>query len=246
LLISSFHHLHLAMARGLALVVVLALADVQQVRGSLKTPSTRRLSSKEFFMSQDLHEAITDSLMVFGGSSQLGGRSAVHAHVSEGFQNATHEAPDSSPELTWQQKVELLGLVRSLSNFSLRFNGPQRRLSETNTSEPSLFTYRSTDTGDLGSDGTRSVSEVVLHRTPAGADFHVGPAVGSMYLIRGRMDVTRRDQDQISGNIKAGFVNLRSTLSGTWQADGPDFNSTLHIHLRDMGLAEDWAWSPQP
>jgi len=238
------------MARLTALLPLLILAEVQQAWSSLKTPSTRRLSSKAFFESPDLHDAVTDTFMALGGSSHLGDRAAVYAHVAEGFQNVTQGAPESTPELTWQQKVELVSLVRSLGNLSL--HSSLRRLSETDASQPVVFTYQSSDgegnngTGTLGSTGAGSVSKVALQQVPEGISFTVGPAVGGMYLIRGKMDVTQRGQGHMSGNIRAGFVNLRSTLSGTWQAEGTDFNSTLHIHLTEMGFNEEWTWSPEP
>jgi len=239
------------MARLLMLIPVFVFAEVQQVYGSLRTPSTRQLSSKAFFESQDLHEAVTETLAALSsGSSSLVDRSAVYAYVAEGFKNATRGVQESPAELTWQQKVELLSLVRSLGNLSL--HGSNRKLLEVNTSESLVYTYQSFDgagtsgTGELGSGGSGSVSKVMLSHVPGGISFIVGPAVGGMYLISGSMDVTHHDQDHMSGSIKAGFVNLHSTMSGTWWAEGPDLNSALHIHFTEMGFDEQWTWSPQP
>eukprot|EP00443_Scrippsiella_acuminata_P017764 CAMPEP_0115252118 /NCGR_PEP_ID=MMETSP0270-20121206/43982_1 /TAXON_ID=71861 /ORGANISM="Scrippsiella trochoidea, Strain CCMP3099" /LENGTH=233 /DNA_ID=CAMNT_0002667563 /DNA_START=94 /DNA_END=792 /DNA_ORIENTATION=+ len=233
------------MTRLLALISLFVFAEVQQVWGSLKTPSTRRLSAKAFFESSDLHEAVADTLTALSnGSSGFAHRGAVHAYVAEGFKNATHGAQELPSELTWQQKVELLRLVRSVGNLSL--HGFSRRLLDLNSSESVVYHYRSSDgdgtngTGALGSDGSGSVSKVMLSQVPGGLSFTVGPAVGGMYLISGKMDVTRHDEDHMSGSIKAGFVNLHSTLSGTWRAEGADLNSTLYIHLTEMGFDEEW------
>mmetsp|Transcript_66678 Transcript_66678/g.168141 ORF Transcript_66678/g.168141 Transcript_66678/m.168141 type:complete len:235 (+) Transcript_66678:80-784(+) len=233
------------MARFLVLIHVLVFVQVQQVWSLLKTSSTHLLSSKAFFESPDLHEAVTDTLAAFGRCD----RDALHAYVVAGFKNTTGGAQDFSPDLTWQQKVEILSLVKSLRNLSL--HSPNRRLLDASAGELVVHTYQSFDgdgtpgTGRLGSDGTRSVSEVTLRQGPSGISFTVGPVVAGVYLIKGEMAIMHRDRNHVSGTIKAGFVNLRSTLSGTWRAEGADLNSTLHIHLTEMGFDENWTWSPQ-
>jgi len=79
----------------------------------------------------------------------------------------------------------------------------------------------------------------VTQRSPSTWDFTVEPQVAGMFLIKGTMLVTQKDQDGMSGNITAGFINLRSTLSGSWVTEGSDFNSTLHIHLNETRFGKE-------
>mmetsp|Transcript_72224 Transcript_72224/g.169080 ORF Transcript_72224/g.169080 Transcript_72224/m.169080 type:complete len:262 (-) Transcript_72224:41-826(-) len=102
-------------------------------------------------------------------------------------------------------------------------------------------------TGILGSDGMNdSVSEVTVVRDhEGGLSFTIGPPIAGHFLIGGTMEIQERDQGRLAGKIRAAFVNLRTTLTGTWEATSSDLHSELHIHLTEIGLQEDWTWKPE-
>eukprot|EP00931_Biecheleriopsis_adriatica_P050022 TRINITY_DN2894_c0_g1_i3.p1 TRINITY_DN2894_c0_g1~~TRINITY_DN2894_c0_g1_i3.p1 ORF type:complete len:283 (-),score=50.75 TRINITY_DN2894_c0_g1_i3:383-1231(-) len=249
--------------------------DKQCSLNAVQLNGERRLSVSAFLASQDLHEAVANTLMAVGSKQPLpGGPDAVRAYVSAGFQNAgSGAASEFAAELTWQQRGELLNLVRSLSNLSLHSSW-HRRLQRASPvcdvcwigngqcaphsscdwccRRTSVYHFQSFDadgpgTGELGSDGRESVSEVTIkQRSSSIWEFKVGPSVSGMYLIKGTMLLTHEGPDGMFGNITAGFVNLRSTLSGSWATERRDLNSTLHIHLNETSFDEEWMWSPRP
>jgi len=71
--------------------------------------------------------------------------------------------------------------------------------------------------------------------------FTVGPRCAGMYLISGSMWVDSAGEEGLRGTIKAGFVNLRSTMRGTWETDKDGLAGALLVHFRDM-VSTNWTW----
>lgn len=172
-----------------------------------------------------------------------------------------HPSPGPSRQLLGPgantgHRARLLRVVRHLRNLSLRRS---RRLA---SDEAGVYEFECSNEdgpgtgwlGQAGMPGDGSASDVVVRTadSPVSEDtsmnFTIGPnvGVGDEHIISGVMDVLHASPEGLSGNITAGFINLRSTLSGTWES-GPDgLDGAVQIHLSDpdLFLEEDWAWKP--
>mmetsp|Transcript_63810 Transcript_63810/g.132213 ORF Transcript_63810/g.132213 Transcript_63810/m.132213 type:complete len:237 (-) Transcript_63810:16-726(-) len=188
----------------------------------------------------------------------LASASFQQAAASGNFKNLVRESLESlaPPRLTPREQAGVLHLLGQHQH--LRFRGAgQRRLSGANvtnlTKQSVTYQFHSFDkdkhegTGFLGSDGVNdSVSEVTVVHGPSGISFTIGPPIAGHFLIGGTLEIhQQRGSHHLSGKIRAAFVNLRTTLTGTWESVNMDLNSELHIHLVEVGLKEDWTWKPE-
>jgi len=108
--------------------------------------------------------------------------------------------------------------------------------------EPGVFL------GRMDEAGSTVASDVELDATHfANMTFIVGPEVeGAGPLVRG--DLTLRDDCAVGmcGTIRAGFVNIHSTLSGTWQTEGDTLDGVIHIRWiePEMQIDQKLTWTP--
>ncbi|CAE6922456.1 PSL4 [Symbiodinium sp. CCMP2592] len=157
----------------------------------------------------------------------------------------------------------LISLVDSLGGregLRLMPSSEARNGSTTNTT----FFFESVDeasgrvgTGMLGQGcGDKSVSEVAItvtqdapflwtNLTGAGMSFKIGPPCAGTYLISGQMWPTKATAEGISGKIRAGFVNLRSTMTGTWSTGPSGLLGNLTVAFQEL-LEVEWTWKPEP
>ncbi|CAE7728421.1 PSL4 [Symbiodinium sp. CCMP2456] len=153
----------------------------------------------------------------------------------------------------------LISLVDSLGDLRLMPSSREATQEATNTT----FFYESVDqesgrigTGMLGQGcGDGSVSEVAItvtqeapflwtNLTGAGMSFEVGPPCAGTYLISGKMWPTKATAEGISGKIRAGFVNLRSTMTGTWSTGPSGLDGNLTVAFQEL-LDVEWTWKPE-
>ncbi|CAK0811778.1 unnamed protein product, partial [Prorocentrum cordatum] len=198
----------------------------------------------------ELRQALLGALSAAGGGRPAGAQAA--APGPGPFRQLLGPGTDARP------RARLLRVVRHLRNLSLRRS---RRLAAV---EAGVYEYECSNedglgAGWLGEAGVPeggSVSDVVV-RAGAGDDpvaidasmnFTIGPAVGigDEHVIAGHMEVLYASPEGIGGNITAGFINLRSTLSGTWEAGADGLDGPVQIHLSepDLYMEEDWTWQP--
>ena len=156
----------------------------------------------------------------------------------------------------------LISLVDSLEDLHLMpsSKGEATHGTATNTT----FFFESVDqasgrigTGMLGQGcGDKSVSEVAItvtqeapflwsNLTGAGMSFKIGPPCAGTHLISGKMWPTTVTAEGISGKIRAGFVNLRSTMSGTWSTGPSGLAGNLTVAFQEL-LEVEWTWKPEP
>lgn len=229
------------------------------------------LSTEELLASADLRDAITEVLSNANATSPLSAlsqRPAMRSLVDARFQELGAQERDLSLRgavrgkwgphrfVTHAQKDALVATAHCLASGNLTLAG--------RGGDRGIYRFGSTDAGHLGTgslgklgEEEDSVSEVVLSTSSVPAQkirFTVGPPIGSkgMFLIDGTMTVTQTSTERTYGSIKVGFVNLHSTLSGTWWADGDTSNlgnRTLHVRLSGMSPSEKfpderWTWRP--
>ena len=155
------------------------------------------------------------------------------------------------------QVAALVSMVESLGNLRLM---PSRR-------EPgdgsTTFVFESFDehgrvgTGMLGQGcEDKSVSEVTVavsqagpflwtNLTGASMPFKIGPPCVKTHLISGTMWPTKVTAEGMVGEIRAGFVNLRSTMTGTWSTGPMGFEGNLSVAFDEL-LDVEWTWRPEP
>lgn len=228
-------------------VALLALSCFVCAHAGLKTGSATSVA--DFLRSSEFLDATTDALAgITKDAPTAADRALLRTSVEKDFTNVA----SLHGIITKGQKDAWLKLLQNLKNLSLKHVG-SRRLGSHNATEANVtYKFHSFDhnqnegTGTLGSNGMKdhSVSEVTVVPNPPGFSFTIGPPVAGMYLIGGTLDVLGRDEHQIRGKIRAAFVNLRTTLTGTWEADSTDLDSVLHIHLKEIGLTAEWVWKP--
>lgn len=176
----------------------------------------------------ELHEAVRQLLSAESGDgigrawSLLASQLGCHP---EAFQRQKEQAAFR------RHKASLLKLLGSLSS-SLRLKPQEPPVTFPNGT--TLFTFDSVDmatdkigTGELGQFGEdASVFEVALRAnqtgpflwdlSPAEMTFTIGPAIRGMFLISGSLFPLTASAEGVTGRLKAGFVNLHSTATGTW------------------------------
>ncbi|CAE7656867.1 PSL4 [Symbiodinium sp. CCMP2456] len=158
----------------------------------------------------------------------------------------------------------LISLVDSLGDLRLM---PSSRGEAAQGATNTTFFYESVDqesgrigTGMLGQGcGDRSVSAVAItvtqepqeppflwtNLTGASMSFKVGPPCAGTYLISGKMWPTKATAEGISGKIRAGFVNLRSTMTGTWSTGPSGLDGNLTVAFQEL-LDVEWTLKPEP
>lgn len=230
------------------LVSLLAVSYFVCVHADLKTGSATTVAN--FLRSSEFLDAATDALAgIMKDTPTAADRGLLRATVEKDFDVA---GLGGAAIMSKGQKDAWLTLLKNLKHLSLKSVG-NRRLGSLNATEANVtYKFHSFDsnqnegTGTLGSNGMKdhSVSEVTVVPNPPGFSFTIGPPVAGMYLIGGTLDVVGRDEHQIKGKIRAAFVNLRTTLTGTWESESNDMDSVLRIHLKELGVNEEWVWKP--
>lgn len=105
--------------------------------------------------------------------------------------------------------------------------------------KPGVFLGRMDEAGSI------VASHVELNATQM--TFIVGPEVeGVGPLVRGYLTVRDDCAYGMCGTIRAGFVNIHSTLSGTWQTEGENLDSVIHIRWiePEMHVDQKLTWHP--
>lgn len=236
------------------LAPVLALTCLVCAHAGLKTRGSAPPSTvASFLTSPAFLDATTDALAgAMKDKLSIANLNDLRAHVTRDFSNIP--GIESAATITESQKDAWLTVLKNLKNLTLKSAGNRRLSSLSATAARANITYKfhsfdeneKEGTGSLGSNGAHSVSEVTVIPKPPGFSFTIGSPVAGMYLIGGTLDIQGGDEHHIKGKIRAAFVNLRTTLTGTWEADSADLDSVLHIHLSEMGVNEEWIWKPDP
>ena len=206
----------------------------------------------------ELTVAVRDFLNKMGSSQNAGadaGSALAEAASKAGCDLAQWNA--GLARRTAKQTAALVSLVESLGNLRLR---PSRQ--ESSSGAETTFVFESFDesgragTGMLGEGCQgKSVSEVAItvsqegpflwtNLTGASMPFKIGPPCANTNLISGTMWPTRVSPQGIVGGIKAAFVNLRSTMSGTWSTGSQGFNGNITVAFDDL-LKVEWTWEPE-
>ena len=157
---------------------------------------------------------------------------------------------------TGKQAAALVSLVESLQHLRLM---PSRREAGSGTT---TYVFESFDengkvgTGMLGQGcQEKSVSEVTItvpqdgpflwaNLTAPSMPFRIGPPCAKTHLISGTMWTLKATPEGLAGGIRAGFVNLRSTMSGTWSTGREGFHGNLTVAFQEL-LEVEWTWSPE-
>jgi len=158
----------------------------------------------------------------------------------------------------------LISLVDSLGDREGLRLMPSSKGARNGSATNTTFFFESVDeasgrigTGMLGQGcGDKSVSEVAItvtqeapflwtNLTGAGMSFKIGPPCAGTYLISGQMWPTKVTAEGIAGKIRAGFVNLRSTMTGTWSSGPGGFLGNLTVAFQEL-LEVEWTWKPEP
>lgn len=149
--------------------------------------------------------------------------------------------------------------LHELAAATLRRFSKVRRLQPTKSAEAlpnPILKYQSVDEhgepgvflGNMDEAGDIVAQNVELNTTqPTKMTFIVGPEVeGVGALVRGSLKVRDDCAYGFCGTIRAGFVNMRSTLSGTWQTEGKNLDSVIHIRWiePEMHIDQKLTWDP--
>lgn len=220
--------------------------------------------------SPDVHEAVAASLL--GNKAGAGDSEQQMAAMTQEVAVALREtatalevAREGSPAYadvndtppTAAFLEEKAGLIRILGTLS---NGLKLKAVRSWARDRGGFVYRYKSFDDNGVPGTGSLGsgcggavDVTVSTGMAAPfswdlqtgplQFKIGPPCGEQFLISGQMSVSDVSKETMQGEITAGFVNLRSTLKGTWSSGGHGLNGTLLIHLKDM-IETKWSWAP--
>ena len=153
-----------------------------------------------------------------------------------------------------QQKASLVNLLRSLTHVTLK---PAREPVSANGI--TTFTYQSVDTststigtGRLGQfSANESVSHVTIQANQTGPflwdlsasemKFTIGPSIRGTFLISGSLWPLQATPEGIRGQIRAGFVNLRSTATGEWSTGSEGLTGNLSLSFGGF-LNKTWTW----
>lgn len=237
-------------------VVVLVLAWRVLPAGEPRAAAVRDWgSAQQLFGDAELHSVVSDAVAAAGRGrfDSPGAQDRLRSEVAAGLVAA---GARGGPGMTAAQRSRLLRAVRSLSDMRL-----QRRAQQ--AAEAGTYEFQCSDegegvgTGQLGTGAGAdepSASDVVVRADTATGvaakqmEFTIGPPVGCCgeHVISGRMDVLESTSNGLSGNITAGFMNLRSTLRGSWTSGVDGLEGAIHIHLSDLGMEKDWTWQPTP
>eukprot|EP00913_Durusdinium_trenchii_P016615 g15618.t1 len=73
--------------------------------------------------------------------------------------------------------------------------------------------------------------------------FTIGPAIRGMFLISGSLFPLTASAEGVTGRLKAGFVNLHSTATGTWTTGAEGLAGNVSIQFGGF-LQKSWTWQP--
>ena len=203
----------------------------------------------------EIHGAVSKLLSGPDASAEAVGTAWSALGQQHGCHSKTKHAVTYQPAVL-QHKESLLKMMGSFDHLTLN---PLHQVTLENGT--TVFTFQSVDkatgsvgTGRLGQySENSSVSEVVI-RSKQNApflwdlnqgemEFTIGPAIAGMYLISGHLWPQVTSASGISGQMKAGFVNLHSTATGTWNTGPQGFNGNLTLNFGGF-LQKSWTWQP--
>jgi len=205
------------------------------------------------FVDSEIHQAVSHWLHVSAQDveeawHQLAQDQGCHARARQSLMSTTNFL---------KQKASLVRLLGSLSQLNLK---PLRR-PEIFENGTTVFTFDSVDdatntigTGKLGQfSATESVSEVVVQANQPGPflwdlsasemKFAIGPPIRGTFLISGTLWPLEATPSGIHGQMKAGFVNLRTTATGTWSTGSEGLAGNVSLSFGGF-LQKSWTWMP--
>ena len=152
-------------------------------------------------------------------------------------------------------------MVRLLGSLGSKLNLKPLRRPEIFENGTTVFTFDSVDdatntigTGKVGQfSATESVSEVVVQANQPGPflwdlsasemKFAIGPPIRGTFLISGTLWPLEATPSGIHGQMKAGFVNLRTTATGTWSTGSEGLAGNVSLSFGGF-LQKNWTWMP--
>ena len=205
------------------------------------------------FLDSEIHKAVSRWLHV---TPEVVGEAWSHLAEDHGCHAEMRHTLMSTT--TFQaQKASFIQLLGSMSRLSLK---PMRH-PEVLENGTTVFTFKSVDdatntvgTGKLGQfSETESVSDVVIQADQPGPflwdllasemKFAIGPPIRGTFLISGTLWPVEATASGIHGQMKAAFVNLRSTATGTWSTGSEGLAGNMSLSFGGF-MQKTWTWMP--